>query len=104
LGNRFGKILNFYVVKVEEEDDKYIYLEVELFKKQRPINLRHFQKNKILARSRTGRRRVNLFKPEDIKYKCIFLACNHFDEICRKDVYICTRLLSHVTKMQIIPV
>ena len=90
----------------EPEDDtesKYYFLEVEFFKLKNHLNLNHFKDYKILETSRPGRHRIRIMDPGDIKYKCIFLSCEHFDSVCGANIYICQKFLNYVTTMQNVP-
>lgn len=102
-GRHFGIIHHIYIVHVAHEDDtfnEYYYIDVQFFKTLRIQNLQHFKNHKILAIPRRERRRFEILNLECIKYKCIFFSCTHFDDICRRKVYLCTRLMNHISEMQ----
>ena len=98
---RFGRILNFFVVGVNANNKvmEHLFALVELYKSLNPFGLRYFNSNIILSRTRLGRKEKKMIYLRNITYKCLFLSCDRFDELCRRNVYICSTLLNHVVDL-----
>ena len=101
---RFGRILNFFIVQVAARVNRpfteYLFAEVVLYKTLNIVGCqRNFRDNIILKRAQGGRREKKILELRNIKFKCIFLSCEHFDTLCRRNVYICSTLLNHVINL-----
>lgn len=118
---KFGRISRLFIVRVYNDDSdddsddgvictstgdsnftEYFFTEVELYKILRPLNNRNYTGNTILGKPRQGREEIKILELKAIKYKCIFLHCSTIDTICRREVFISTKLLSHVSQSQVL--